>query len=189
MNKLYNGLPLFNVFIEGEDNEFEAVSLVDVPAIGRDFLAFAEQVEVNFSIDDDKRIVTGPVLIPNQPIFRRSDGKEFYIQFSAKTIENMAIRFFTDHSNTNGNLMHQVEVDGITYFESYIIDKQRGICPVEFADLPDGTWCMSAKIDNDDVWKLVKDGVLKGFSIQATCKIERAKEELSTLEDLINELK
>lgn len=188
MDKLYNGLPLFNVFIEGEENEFEAVSLVDVPAIQRDFIAFAEQVEIKFKVNDEKRIVSGPVLIPEQPIFRRVDGKEFYIQFSAKSIEDMALRFFGDHSNTNGNLMHQVDVDGIVYFESYIINHDRGICPVEFSDLPDGTWCMSAKIENDKVWELVKNGTLKGFSIQATCSIVRAKEEISTLEELINEI-
>lgn len=191
-NLVYNGLPLFDLSIE-EGNTFDCISIVDMPAIQRDFIKFSENTEVKFSsIDDEKHIVSGPALITDMPIYRRNDdGYEFYVRFSAEAIENMAIRFFGDTSNTNGNVMHQVDVDGVTYFESYIINKERGLCPTEFSDLPDGSWCVSAKINNDEVWKLIKDGTLKGFSIDATLTIKRATEEkeIDSVEELLDYLK
>lgn len=191
MNKLYNGLPLFDILI-GEETDFEALSLVDVPAIERDFLALSAEIEqLNLAtVDEEKHIVTGPAMIPEKPIYRvDSEGRGFYIKFSKESIADYALKFFADHSNTNGNLMHEVDVDGIVYFESYLVDKERGICPKEFYDLPDGTWIVSAKILNDKVWNLIKDGTLKGFSVQIKkVEAEPVQTEISTLEELINEL-
>lgn len=190
MDKLYNGLPLFDIFV-GEETNFEALSLVDSPAIERDFLALSAEVDFNLaSVDEEKHIVTGPAMIPEKPIYRIDDkGRGFYIKFSRESIADYALKFFADHSNTNGNLMHEVNVDGIVYFESYLLDKERGVCPKDFADLPDGTWIVSAKILNPKVWDLVKAGTLKGFSVQikkvAALPVQK---EIATLEELINEL-
>lgn len=184
----YKGLPVFDLFIEDE-NIFNNVSLVDNPAIERNFIKFSAEPEIKFKVDEEKHIVNGPVLIPGQMIYRRnSDGEEYYLRFNAKSIEDMELRFFKDHSNTNGNVMHQVEVDGVTYFESYIINKERNIAPVEFADLPDGTWVMSAKIENDELWGLIKDGTIRGFSIDAVLTVKPAKDEIDDLDELLDYL-
>lgn len=197
MEKLiYNGLPLFDLSID-ENGVFNNISIVDMPAIERNFLKFSEETaEVKFKVNDEQRIVTGAALITDQPIYRRdSNGREFYVRFNEEAIKEMAIRFFGDHSNTNGNVMHSVTVDGVTFFESYLINKERGICPVEFSDLPEGSWIVSAKITNDKVWQLIKEGKLKGFSIDANLTIKRAEklseEEtiIDSIEDLINHLK
>lgn len=193
MTALYNGLPVFEVSL-GENTDFEAVSIVTEPAIQKYFLAMSaeEDTHIQFSnIDDDKHIVTGPVLLPEQMIFRRTeDGQGFYVKFSAEMIEKFAINFFAQHSNTTGNVEHEVFVDGITYFESYLINKERGLCPNDYSDLPDGTWCMSAKITNEDVWRLIKNGTLKGFSIQINhAKIDKVEEKIDTIEELMSYLK
>lgn len=184
----YQGLPVFDLTIE-EDNIFSNVSLVDFPAIQRDFIKFSEDTEIKFAVDEEKHIVNGPVLIPGQMIYRRQGNREYYVRFSAEAIEEMALRFFKDHSNTNGNVMHQIEVEGITYFESYILNKERNIAPVEFNDLPNGTWIMSAKIENEELWKLVKDGTIRGFSIDAVLTSTPAKDEIDTIDDLIDYIK
>lgn len=184
---IYQGLPVFDLQIE-DDNIFNNVSLVDFPAIQRDFIKFAEHTEIEFKVNEEKHVVSGPVLIPNQLIYRRQGEREYYVRFSAEAIEQMALRFFKDHSNTNGNVMHEVKVDGVTYFESYIINKERNIAPKEYADLPDGTWCMSAKIENEDLWKLIKEGVIRGFSIDAELTITPAKSEIDNIEDLVDYL-
>lgn len=184
----YQGLPVFDLTIE-EDNIFSNVSLVDFPAIQRDFIKFSEDTEVKFAVDEEKHIVNGPVLIPGQMIYRRQGNREYYVRFNEKAIEEMALRFFKDHSNTNGNVMHQIEVEGITYFESYILNKERNIAPVEFNDLPNGTWIMSAKIENEELWKLVKDGTIRGFSIDAVLTSTPAKDEIDTIDDLIDYIK
>lgn len=184
----YQGLPVFDLTIE-EDNIFSNVSLVDFPAIQRDFIKFSEDTEIKFAVDEEKHIVNGPVLIPGQMIYRRQGNREYYVRFNEKAIEEMALRFFKDHSNTNGNVMHQIEVEGITYFESYILNKERNIAPVEFNDLPNGTWIMSAKIENEELWKLVKDGTIRGFSIDAVLTSTPAKDEIDTIDDLIDYIK
>jgi hypothetical protein len=184
----YQGLPVFDLTIE-EDNIFSNVSLVDFPAIQRDFIKFSEDTEIKFAVDEEKHIVNGPVLIPGQMIYRRQGDREYYVRFNEKAIEEMALRFFKDHSNTNGNVMHQIEVEGITYFESYILNKERNIAPVEFNDLPNGTWIMSAKIENEELWKLVKDGTIRGFSIDAVLTSTPAKDEIDTIDDLIDYIK
>lgn len=184
----YQGLPVFDLTIE-EDNIFSNVSLVDFPAIQRDFIKFSEDTEIKFAVDEEKHIVNGPVLIPGQMIYRRQGNREYYVRFNEKAIEEMALRFFKDHSNTNGNVMHQIEVEGITYFESYILNKERNIAPVEFNDLPNGTWIMSAKVENEELWKLIKDGTIRGFSIDAVLTSTPAKDEIDTIDDLIDYIK
>lgn len=187
----YKGLPLFNMDIIDGIGGVDIISLVDFPAVERNFIKFSENVEVKFSVDDEKHIVTGPALIPNQKVYRRNDdGYEYYIQFSEEAIKRIAEKFFTDHNTTNVNLEHEVNVNDCVYFESYFIDKERGIVPAEFADLPDGTWMVSCKINNPTVWELVKDGTLRGFSIEGYLNpVEEEEPVLNSIEDLLSYLK
>ena len=66
------------------------------------------------------------------------------------------------------------------------MNRERGILPVEFNDVPDGTWIVSAKIENDKVWELITAGVLRGFSIEGKLGV---REEISTMEELIDYIK
>lgn len=186
----YKGLPLFNMSIIDGIGGVEIVSLVDFPAIERDFIKFAKETEIKFSVNDDKHIVTGPVLIPGQKVYRRNeDGYEYYIQFSADAIKQIVEKFFADHNSTNVNLQHEYEVGDCVYFESYLINHERGLVPVEFADLPDGTWMLSAKINNESVWQLIKDGTLRGFSIEGHMFPSEPEEPVfNTIQELIDYL-
>ena len=84
---------------------------------------------------------------------------------------------------------HDME-DGITYFQSMILDKENGICPKAFKDLPDGSWLVGCKVDNNEVWDAVKSGEVKGFSIDGYFheeepeKQEEKPEEKSTIDSL-----
>ena len=185
----YNGLPVYNMdLIDGVEG-IRIISLVDFPAIERDFIKFAKETEIKFSVNEEKHIVTGPVLIPGQKVYRRDDNGAYYIQFSEDAIKRIAEKFFTDHNSTNVNLEHEFEVNGCVYFESYFIDKSRGIVPAEFADLPDGTWMVSCKINNEGVWELVKNGTLRGFSVEGKLHPSEDKEEaIDTIEQLLDYL-
>lgn len=189
MIELYKGLPLISMDIENEMQGVDIISLVDLPAIQEDFLKFSKEEEIKFKADNSKHIVSGPALIPDKPIFRRGeDGHDYYITFSKEAIERIAQKFFAD-SNTNGvNLMHEVGVDGCFYFESYLKDSKRGVAPKEYDELPDGTWFVSAKINNEDVWKLVENGTLRGFSIEGMLAGTPKEQEIDTVEDLIKYL-
>ena len=188
--KQYKGLPLFEVVFSDEDSVFNNVAFVTAPAIEENFIRLSKQEdnEIKLSVDDEKRIVSGPALIPDMPIYRDQGGRKFYITWTAETIKQMAISFFRNSRQNAGNVEHQVPVNGITYFESYIIDKERGICPKEYENLPDGTWMLSAKVTNDDVWNMVKDGSLTGFSIDVSNVQFKEEKEIDTLEELLEYL-
>lgn len=162
--------PIYNLEISTkvqDDAEVSFIALVDQPAIKRDFLKFNEQMV--FAIEDEQ-IVTGPLMIPDQLIYRKSEKfGEHYVKFSAKTIKDIAIKYAKKGYQNNVNLMHDaaMQVQNITMFQSFISDSAKGIKPMEaFKDLPDGTWFGTFKVDNPEVWQLVKENKLKGFSVE-----------------------
>jgi hypothetical protein len=120
--------------------------------------------------NEDERIITGPLMIPQQLIYRNNERfGEHYVKFSAETIRQIAIKFAKKGYQKNVNLMHDSEMQpkDVTMFESFISDSSRGVKPMEqFSDLPDGTWFGSFYVENPEVWKLVKDGNVKGFSVE-----------------------
>lgn len=188
----YKGLPLFIMGLGDETTGVEIISLVDRPAVERNFIKFSNQVEVKFKVDEDKHIVTGPALIPGKKIYRRDDetGYEYYVEFTKEGIQQIAEKFFADHNSTNVNLQHELDVNGCVYFESYFINSERGILPAEFSDLPEGTWIVSCKINNEGVWDMVKKGELRGFSIEGYLDVQKQEEKpLDTIQDLLDYLK
>jgi hypothetical protein len=74
--------------------------------------------------------------------------------------------------------MHQSDafVDSVYLIESLIIDKQRGICPTEFSDCPDGSWYVSYYVDNKALWDEIKKGEwFNGFSVEISAHLEMNK--------------
>lgn len=155
-----------------------AISLVDVPAVGYDFLAFSDDSMRLAFANEEQHIITGVALLADTPILRRrDDGSIFYIRFSRETIKNIVEKYSMMGLNNSVNLMHNDElfVDGIFLTESYIVDKERGICPIEFKDVPDGSWIVSFKVENLSLWDIIKSGVVKGFSVQGIFGLNEAQ--------------
>lgn len=187
----YKGLPIYDVEFSDEISVFNNIALVTEPAIKETFIQLSKQedTQIQLKIDEEKKMVSGPALIPDQPIYRNQGGRQFYIKYSKDTIAKMALNFFKAHRNTEGNVEHVVPVNGITYFESYLLNKERGLAPKEFENLPDGTWILTAKVENDDVWDLVKSGELTGFSIDIAGVRFAEEKVIDTLEDFVEYLK
>lgn len=164
--------PIYELQINAEikdDAEVSFIALVDTPAIKRDFIAFKDAVKFEV-VSEDQHIITGPLMVPDQLIYRNS-GKfgEHYVKFSADTIRAIAIKFSKQGYQKNVNLMHDeaMQVDGLTMFESFISNTQRGVKPMAaFTDLPDGSWFGSFYVENENVWAAIKDGKVKGFSVE-----------------------
>lgn len=188
--KQYKGLPIYEIEFDDELSVFNSVSFVTEPAIMEGFIQLSKQDEarVQLKINEENRIVSGPALIPGEPIYRNQGGKEFYITWSAETIKQVAINFFQHNRQNEGNVEHQIPVNGITFFESYIINQDRGLAPKEFQNLPTGTWILSAKVNDDTTWQLIKDGTLTGFSIDMSNVTFKEEEEIDTLEDFFKYL-
>ena len=152
------------------EEEVDFIALVDRPAIQRDFMAFNGQVSLSFQVvSDEKRIVSGPAMLADTPIYRNQEGEEFYVEFSKQTIEQIALKFFKKGYQANFNLMHDAgqQTTAVTVFESFITDSARGIRPMAgYEDAPEGSWFISAKVEDDAVWEKVKAGEVKGFSVE-----------------------
>ena len=180
-------LPLYKMFIaddiEGEE-EVDFVALVESPAIQRNFLAFNDQYLENtkeptkllFAVqDEEQRIVSGPLMIADLPIYRRDEDGEYYVMFSADQIKKIVQRFFKKGYQAKVNIEHGKQAEGVYMFESYIIDKERGVNPpTGFEDVANGSWFGSFKVENEKLWAEVKAGTFKGFSVEGLFRYEKA---------------
>jgi hypothetical protein len=147
-----------------------AISLVENPAIGVDFVALNQNEEVKFSVmDEEKRLLMGAVLIPEKKILRvDANGEPFWIYFSADTIRQSMEWFYKNSFQSNSTIEHvdAMTLDNVTFVESWIKEDLVHDKSVKFGfSEPVGTWFATMKVDNDDVWAKVKAGQIKGFSI------------------------
>lgn len=160
--------PLIDMTIDDhEDTGVDFISFVDTPAIEREWMAFNSQTKRSFAVQsEEKRIVSGAIMVANLPIYRRdSELGEYYVKFNADSIEKIALRFFKNGYTSKVNLDHSKEVDGVYMFESFLIDDRKKT-PEGFKELPKGSWFGSFKVENDEVWEQVKNGTFRGFSIE-----------------------
>ena len=73
--KTYNGLPLYGADVVSDESGMAVISLVDDPAIQIPFMTFKGQSEFKFNIsDEDKRLVYGPVMLADTPIYRNQNN-------------------------------------------------------------------------------------------------------------------
>lgn len=141
--------------------------------------------------DEEQRIISGPLMLADTPIYRNDAIRgEYYVVFSADTIKQIAQKFFKKGYQNNVNLMHNSGdvQEGLTMFESWIVDKKRGIQPmVGFEDVPDGSWFGSYKVENEEAWNKVKSGEVLGFSVEGNF-LYKEQEQMSAEERMMNEI-
>lgn len=189
-------LPIYNLEIISDvdsDMEVDYVALVDRPAIDKNFLAFNENnVQMSFAIqDEDEQIITGALMLADKPIYRNDENGEYYVVFTKDTIKQIAQKFFAKGYQSNVNLMHDSgqKLQGLTMFESWITDSKRGIQAMKgFEDVPDGSWFGSFKVDNPDVWQMIKDGKVKGFSVEGLFSYKKADMQAEQVQDLWSQI-
>jgi hypothetical protein len=161
----------------------QAISIVENPAIEENFVALKSQ-EVEFAKqDEEKRILLGAALIPNKPIYRQNGEEEFYVYFTKETIRKASELFFQNSNQNESTLEHEVELNGLSVVESWIIeDDEKDKSRVYGLDMPVGTWMVSMKVNNDDIWNnYVKTNKVKGFSIEGffVDKVDFSAQEIS----------
>lgn len=173
----------------------QAISVVESPAIEEDFVALKEEARVELkTIDKEKRLLMGAALIPNKPIYRRNGEDEYYIYFSQDTVRKASELFFINGNQNKATLEHQMDVQGTSVVESWIIEGEQDKSRMYGMELPVGTWMVSMKILNDELWEgYVKSGKVKGFSIEGyfVDKVEASKQdpEEEKAEEQLNAIK
>lgn len=169
----------------------DAVSIVENPAIESDFIALKKQEIHLAKVDEEKRILMGAALIPNKPIFRKKDDDTFYVYFSRDTVRRASELFFMNSKQNNATLEHEMEIQGLSVVESWIVEDEKMDKSNTYGfDVPKGTWMISMKVENDDVWnEYVKTEKVKGFSIEGyfankgEIKKDDVQEELKAIEE------
>lgn len=150
----------------------EAISIVEAPAIESNFIALNKQKFEFKTMDSEKRVLLGPALIPNKPIYRNQElnGKqeEFYVYFSKATIEKASQLYMMRGNQAKTTVEHQFGVDGAIVVETWLkMDEVNDKSVAYGFNEPVGTWFVAMKIVNDELWNdFVKTGKVKGFSIE-----------------------
>lgn len=182
-------MELFELKIDDELlDEVFAISLVSEPAIESNFIFFDKEKVQFEKVDTEKRIVAGPILIPNKKILRiDGQGKPYEVFFSEETVEKLAQNYLKRRYTNKSTLEHEKKVNGVSLVESWVkttkMDKSSGYG----LNLPMGTWVGLFKVDNDEIWEdYVKNGEVKGFSIEGLFTHDLVKasvQELSKIEE------
>ena len=180
---------------ENQELAIDAISLVSSPAIEQDFVFFGkEKNNLTFAkVDEEKRMLVSPALIPNKQIFRYDPNtdSDYYVYFSPETVRKASELYLKHNNHHKATYEHQDRVSGVLTTESWIIDDPKiDKSRLYGYNLPKGTWMVSMKINNSDLWDKIKAGELKGLSIEGyfTDKMETMSEKAPTNEEILNAL-
>lgn len=170
-------IPIFNINIEDETMGMFGLSFVDNPAIQVEMHCFKEQPKVYFS-SHEKREVVSPVLIPNQLIYREAAGVPYYMKADEPTIKKIYERYMLSGKWNNFTYMHENidapmeerTLDGVYLQRLWIIEDETqddAFTKYGFENLPKGTLMMKCKVMNRQIWNEIKEGNLRGISLEA----------------------
>jgi hypothetical protein len=166
------------VFNQAKNKGVWGISLVEDPAMEGEFLALSKQAKIELkTLDEEQRIIIGLVLEPNKKIYRNQGGEEFEIFFSEETIKDLSHNFFKQGYQTNSSIEHSDSIEGVSFVESWIVlDSNNDKSNALGFNYPKGSWVATMKVDSDEVWEsYVKDGKVKGFSIDAFVELQEVK--------------
>ena len=102
-----------------------------------------------FFADEEKRIISGPLMVADLPIYRNDpeDG-EYYGVFTTEDIYNLRNKFAKNKFTSAVNAMHETPIEGVYMIESFLIDTKRGITSPKGFKLPEGSWFGSYKVED-----------------------------------------
>lgn len=172
------------------DEDGRRVVIVAQPEGRTETTASETWANMQFSLDTEKRIVTGPLMIPNKMIRRTKDGEAYYVYYSKDTIRKMAEKFLALNKHNNTDTMHDFNITtNNTLLESWISESKQHdkAYKLGFA-LPPGTWYVSYKINDDETWDRISSGELRGFSLAGPFieKLTAEQKDSQTLDKIKN---
>ena len=186
-------MKVYYIHINNDDETgMDAISLVDAPAVQYTFLKFSKKSNVMQFRDETKHVITGVVMLADTPIYRYSQEMgEYWIVFEKDTIRQMVEKYAKQDRFNSVNLDHDNQrfTDNVYLIESYLIDKERGLCPKEFEDVPDGSWICSFKVEDENLWKeITTSDRYTGFSLQGLFDLSTEPVKEETEDELIDSM-
>lgn len=150
------------------DSLVYAISLVECPAIESNFVYLSEEKPIQVCLEqDEKHMVFGAVLIPDKPIYRYNQDEEYYLRFPKETIEVLAHEYLQNDNIYSFTQQHKENADGVSIIESWVKTSNNDKSVDLGIDAPIGTWFVGAKIDNEEIWQGIKEGSMRGFSVES----------------------
>mgnify|MGYP004444690267 CR=1 FL=1 len=157
-------MKVFEIVLNDNDETLgiETNSIVNDPAVEINFLKFKDNKPLYFA-NDEKRIISGIAILCSTPIYRRDSFGEYFVNFSPDVTRRLVEKFMREKKQNLINLEHETEPNenDATLIESFFINHSRGIVPNEFQDVTDGSWYVSYKINNDELWNKIKNSELE----------------------------
>jgi hypothetical protein len=177
-----------------EDLAIDCISLVSAPAIEEN-MVYMSKAKNNLTlakVDEAKRELIAPALVPLKNIYRYDPNTdlEYYVFFSKETVRKASELYLKHNNHHKATYEHSDRVSGVLTVESWIKEGDQDKSKLFGYDLPNGTWFVKMRIENDDLWSKIKDGELKGLSIEGyfTNKFEAMQEKEPTSEEILKAL-
>ena len=171
---------LYELILQDDEDGVFANSLVESPAIERDFVYMSKEIQFA-EVSAEKQLVAGPILVPNKKILRiDGEGKRYSVFFTPETIEMVARKFMKNKYGDSVTLEHGAKTAGVYLTESWIIEQSaKDKSNIYGFTLPRGTWFGVYKVDDKKIWDKVKDGTFRGFSIEGLFEHRKSNLKLS----------
>jgi hypothetical protein len=180
---------------DSQELAIDAISLVSAPAIEENWVFFGkEKNNLTFAkVDEEKRMLISPALIPNKQIFRYDPNtdSDYYVYFSPETVRQASELYLKNNNHHKATQEHSERVSGVLTVESWIIEDTKTDKSTLYGfSLPKGTWMVKMKIENEDLWQKIKSGELKGLSIEGyfTNKFEQMQKKEPTPQQILSAL-
>ena len=176
----------------GDENvdEVFAISLVQDPAIEMNWVYFGKEVKFA-SVDDEKRMLMGPILVPDKKILRLDgEGKPYHVFFRPDTIKRLSQMYLEKKYTDSSTLEHNEDIKGVNLVESWITESRTKDKSAMYGlSVPVGTWMGTFKVDNEKIWEeFVKTGAVKGFSIEGIFSHDLVEASMQTTDLMIKDI-
>jgi hypothetical protein len=181
---------LYELRVEDETDEVFAISLVESPAIESNWVYFNKDVIQFAKVDNEQRMLVGPILIPDKKILRvDGEGNPYHVFFTKDTVKKLAQNYLMKKYTDKATIEHDAKIKGVHLVESWVKDGKLDKSNNYGLNVPEGTWMGMFKVSDDTIWNdYVKTGKVKGFSVEALLEHKLVKASIIDLEKHIEDL-
>ena len=181
---------LYELRVEDDTDEVFAISLVESPAIESNWIYFDKEVIQFAKVDNEQKMLIGPILIPEKRILRvDGEGNPYHVFFSKDTVKKLAQNYLMKKYTDKATLEHDSKIKGVYLVESWIKDGKLDKSNNYGLSVPEGTWMGMFKVADEKIWNnYVKTGKVKGFSVEALLEHKLIKASETILDKEISDL-
>jgi hypothetical protein len=183
---MIKNIPIYEISIDlnNEETTVSFNSLVHDPAHEISFQTFANAKR--FEFNDVEQVISGVAISADTPIYRydQKTGEEYYVVFTKAAIKDIVFDYARRGNYNNLNIEHNGAnvVNDVFMIHSYQVDNEKGLtAPERFKDVNDGSWIVSYKTENKDLYLRAKSGEWTGFSVEGDFILEH----VGTSEDVL----